>query len=65
MSELVRVKTDHGEATVGAGFAKRHGLTVLDKPAVDQRGSALPAKPKVSVAPATESKTAVSKEDSK
>lgn len=52
MSNLVRVKTENGEATVGAGFAKRHNLDVLKKPATDGRGRALPAKPKADLAPA-------------
>lgn len=42
--ELVRVQLDNGqEASVGASFAKSHGLTVLDKPARDARGRVLPA----------------------
>lgn len=50
MSEIVRVKLEDGsEASVGAAYAEVHGFTVLDKPATDRRGKALPAKPKVDI----------------
>jgi len=43
----VRVRLPNGaESTVGAAYATRHNLTVLDKDAVDSSGRALPAKPK-------------------
>lgn len=46
MPALVRVKLDNGaEVTVGAAFAKSHGLKVLtDKPAVGKGGRRLPPK---------------------
>lgn len=46
MSNLVRVKdpTTGTETTVGRQFAKNAGLTVIDKPATDDFGRALPAK---------------------
>lgn len=46
MSNLVRVKdpTTGTEYTTGAVNAKNKGLTVIDKPAVDDFGRALPAK---------------------
>lgn len=58
MAKLVRVKLENGaEATVGEAFAKSHDLKVLDKPATNRSGTALAAKPKVSVAKAAESKS--------
>ena len=46
MSNLVRVKdpTTGTEYTTGAVNAKNKGLTVIDKPATDAFGRALPAK---------------------
>lgn len=50
MSDLVRVKLDDGaRVTLGAGFAASHKLTVIDEPAVDRRGRALPAVSEVDV----------------
>ena len=50
--EYVRVRDTNGEFTTSRAAAKNAGLTVLeDKPAVDQIGRPLPAKPKVSKAP--------------
>lgn len=45
-SQLVRVKdpTTGTEYTTGAVNAKNKGLTVIDKPATDAFGRALPAK---------------------
>ena len=51
MSDLVRAKdpsTGH-EFTTTALAAKVLGADVVDKPAVDERGNALPAKPRVRV----------------
>ena len=51
MSDLVRAKdpsTGH-EFTTTALAAKMLGADVVDKPAVDERGNALPAKPRVRV----------------
>ena len=57
MSELVRARLEDGtHATVGASFAKSHGLAVLKQPAVGRDGTALPAKPKTSVAAASDKK---------
>lgn len=42
---FVRVKLENGsEASVSAELAELHNLKPLDKPAVDRRGRALPAK---------------------
>jgi hypothetical protein len=50
MSDIVRVKLEDGsEVSVGRSFAESHGLEPLDKPAVDNRGKALPAKPYVDI----------------
>ena len=43
--ELVRVRDGRSEVTVSRAFAEAQGLTVLDKPAVDEYGRAVPAKP--------------------
>ncbi len=66
--EYVRVRNESGEYTTSRAAAKAHGLTVLDnKPAVDQIGRPLPAKPKVSKAsgPSPKSATAASPEEEK
>lgn len=48
MTEFVRVKLENGsDASVPAGFAERHQLEVLDKPAAGPNGRALPAKHRV------------------
>jgi hypothetical protein len=50
MSDIVRVKLEDGsEVSVGRSFAESHGLEPLDKPAVDNRGKALAAKPYVDI----------------
>ena len=46
--EFVRVKHPGGEITVTKANAERHGLEVLDKPAVDSVGQPLPPKPRTS-----------------
>lgn len=53
--DLVRVKTENGESTIYRITATQRGLTVLDKPAVDEHGRALPHKPRTDKAgnPAT------------
>ena len=45
--EFVRVRDTNGEFTTSRASAEADGLEVLDKPAVDQIGRPLPAKPKV------------------
>ncbi|WP_156793985.1 hypothetical protein [Aeromicrobium marinum] len=58
--EYVRVRDTNGEFTTSRANADASGLKVLDKPAVDQIGRPLPAKPHVRPkAPAK--KTAASK----
>lgn len=52
MDDMVRVKLENGaEATVTKTQAESFKLEVLDKPATDARGYALPEKPKVELAP--------------
>ena len=72
--DLVRVRLANGsETSVGRAFAEKHGLKPLDKPAT-RNGRVIPAKHRVSVAEAAESKktttagsdsSASSKEESK
>ena len=65
MSEFVRVKVENGaEVSVSASFAESRGLKPLDKPAAD-RGRALPAKHKTSVASASGNNSTALKEDPK
>ena len=53
MDQFVRVKLENGaEGTVTQHLATRHKLEVLDKPATDARGYALPEKPHIKLAPA-------------
>ena len=60
MPEFVRVKNHRGhEFTTTAELATAHALKVLDKPAVDPDGRALPAKPNVSRRVAGKPKPAV------
>lgn len=48
MTKFVRVKLESGaEASLSEGFAKSHGLKVLNKPAVDRAGRALRDKPAI------------------
>lgn len=59
MSDInyVRVADTNGEFTTSDTNAKSLGLAVLEKPAVDQNGRPLPAKPKVAVKSASTAKT--------
>ena len=59
MSDLVRVRDDEQgvEYSIGADFARDAGLKILDgKPAVDEGGRALPAKPVVNTKTAATAK---------
>lgn len=40
--ELVRVRVDNAEVTVSRGHAEAKGLEVIDEPATDPTGKALP-----------------------
>lgn len=50
MSDFVRVRDGGNEFTVSAPYAEAQGLTVVDKPAVDQLGRPMRAKPVTSAA---------------
>lgn len=55
--DYVRVRDTNGEFTTSRTNAESLGLEVLDKPAVDQNGRPLPAKPKVNAKSAETTKT--------
>lgn len=66
MADLVRVRVNGYEKSLGRAYAEAHGLEILDEPAVDGRGDTLPttrrggrkAKPKTTVDKAAEDKKA-------
>ena len=65
MTEFVRVKLENGaEATLSREFAEAKNLDILeDKVAVDARGTALPDKPHVTLAPADGPYAGMGKDD--
>ncbi len=66
MADLVRVRINGYEKSLGRAYAEAHNLEILDEPAVDGRGDTLPttrkngrkAKPKTTVNEAAEQKKA-------